>query len=115
MQDMIATPGHSWRQMEEELRLMHDLIGGTAMMRRAGARWLPREAGESWGAWRARLNRSVLFNGVGRLVQVLSGTPFRQDVSLQDADKAIIAPLHHSLSAIMRGCARILMLIRLAR
>lgn len=91
MQDMIATPGHTWRQMEEELRLMHDLIGGTAMMRRAGARWLPREEGESWGAWRARLNRSVLFNGVGRLVQVLSGTPFRQDVSLQDADKTILA------------------------
>lgn len=90
MQDTIATAGQSWRQMEEELRLIHDLIGGTARMRRAGAKWLPREDAESWSAWRARLNRSVLFNGVGRLVQVLSGTPFRQDVRLNDADKALV-------------------------
>ena len=89
MQDNIATAGHSWRQMEEELRLVHDLMGGTATMRRAGARWLPREEGESWSAWRARLNRSVLFNGVGRLVQVLSGSPFRQDVVLNDAHRSI--------------------------
>ena len=89
MQDMIATPGQAWRQMEEELRLIHDLIGGTATMRQAGAKWLPREEGESWSAWRARLNRSVLFNGIGRLVQVLSGNPFRQDLQLNDAHKSI--------------------------
>ena len=40
MQDMIATPGQAWRQMEEELRLIHDLIGGTATMRQAlDSRW----------------------------------------------------------------------------
>lgn len=90
MQDTIATAGQAWRQMEEELRLIHDLIGGTATMRRAGAKWLPREEGESWGAWRARLHRSVLFNGVGRLVQILSGTPFRDEVRLTKADPAIL-------------------------
>ena len=89
MTETIATAGQAWRQMEEELRLIHDLIGGTATMRRAGARWLPREDGESWSAWRARVHRSVLFNGVGRLVQVLSGNPFRKDVLLQDAHESL--------------------------
>ena len=66
MQDIIATPCYGWRQMENELALVRDLLGGTAAMRRAGAKWLPREDAESWQAWQARLNRSVLFNGLGR-------------------------------------------------
>ena len=108
MTETIATAGHAWRQMEEELRLIHDLIGGTATMRRAGARWLPREDGESWSAWRARLHRSVLFNGVGRLVQVLSGNPFRKDIMLQDAHESLQKIAHNmdghnmSLTAFLR-------------
>lgn len=91
MHDMIANPGHAWRQMEEELCLIHDLVGGTATMRQAGAKWLPREEGESWQAWRGRLNRTVLFNGIGRLIQVLSGNPFHQDLQLEGAHDAIRA------------------------
>ncbi|MGC6531208.1 MAG: hypothetical protein ACON4G_09330 [Candidatus Puniceispirillaceae bacterium] len=98
MQDMIATPGLAWRAMEEELRLIHDLLGGTSAMRAAGARWLPREEAESWSAWRARLGRSVLFNGLGRLVQILSGAPFRDPVKLIDTDPKLVQLFHQPAS-----------------
>jgi hypothetical protein len=71
--------------MAAELGLIADLMGGTASMRRAGQRWLPREASESWTAWRARLQRSVLFNGLSRTIQALAGRPFARPVALADA------------------------------
>jgi len=103
MQDMIATPGHAHASMEQELTLNHDLLGGTMTMRRAGAKWLPREEAESWSAWQGRLQRSVLFNGLGRLIQVLSGKPFEKEVKLQNAHPHIEA-----LAQNMDGCHRAL-------
>ena len=71
--------------MAAELDLISDLMAGTASMRRAGQRWLPRETAESWTAWRARLNRTVLFNGLARTVHSLAGRPFSSPVVLADA------------------------------
>ena len=85
MDDSIAAPGLAHRAMAPELELIADLMGGTGAMRRAGQRWLPREANESWTAWRARLHRSVLFNGLARTVQALAGRPFSRPVTLADA------------------------------
>ena len=48
----IATPSYAHRQMSPDLQLVADLMGGTRTMRQAGLRWLPREAAESWLAWR---------------------------------------------------------------
>ena len=87
--DSIAAPGLAHRAMAPELDLIADLMGGTAAMRRAGQRWLPREANESWTAWRARLHRSVLFNGMSRTVQALAGRPFARPVALADANPAL--------------------------
>lgn len=87
--DSIAAPGLAHRAMAPELDLITDLMGGTAAMRRAGQRWLPREANESWTAWRARLQRSVLFNGMSRTVQALAGRPFARPVALADANTAL--------------------------
>ncbi len=89
LEDNIAAPGLAHRAMAPELDLIADLMGGTASMRRAGQRWLPRETAESWTAWRARLNRTVLFNGLARTIQVLAGRPFAQPVSLENADPAL--------------------------
>ena len=88
--DSIAAPGLAHRAMAPELDLVADLMGGTTAMRRAGQRWLPREASESWTAWRARLGRSVLFNGLSRTVQALAGRPFSRPVALADADEAMM-------------------------
>ena len=88
--DSIAAPGLAHRAMAPELDLLADLSGGTTAMRRAGQRWLPREANESWTAWRARLGRSVLFNGLSRTVQALAGRPFSKPVGLADADDELM-------------------------
>jgi len=87
----IAVPGLAHRAMAPELDLLADLMGGTTAMRRAGQRWLPRESNESWTAWRARLGRSVLFNGLSRTVQALSGRPFSRPVALADAAPPLMA------------------------
>ena len=97
MDDSIAAPGLAHRAMAPELELIADLMGGTGAMRRAGQRWLPREANESWSAWRARLHRSVLFNGLARTVQALAGRPFARPVTLADA-----APLAALAASTMR-------------
>ena len=89
--DHVASPGLAHREMAPELDLLADLMGGTRRMRAAGARWLPRETAESWTAWRARLNRSILFNGLSRTVQTLVGRPFAKPVQLNDAHKAVLA------------------------
>lgn len=91
LDDSIAAPGLAHRAMAPELDLLADLMGGTTSMRRAGQRWLPRESNESWTAWRARLGRSVLFNGLSRTVQALAGRPFSRPVALADAAPPLLA------------------------
>ena len=97
--DDIAQRGRAWQMMAPELELVADLRGGTHKMRQAGLRWLPREAAESWTAWRARLNRTILFNGFGRTVQALSGKPFSEPVQWLDAH-----PKLQDLSRNMDSC-----------
>lgn len=80
----VATPGAAWHAMAPDWELVHDLLGGTRAMRAAGERWLPREPKESLEAYRIRLSRTVLFNGLGRAVQTLSGKPFARPASLSD-------------------------------
>lgn len=89
MTDNVATPGIAHRAMAAELDLLADLMGGTLSMRAAGQRWLPREAAESWTAWRIRLQRTVLFNSLSRTVQALSGRPFARPVTLESAHPAL--------------------------
>ena len=91
MADSIASRSSAWHQMAPELELIADLMGGTQAMRAAGLRWLPREAAESWPAWRARLNRSVLFNGFARTVQINSGRPFSRPLCLTGAADPLLA------------------------
>ena len=88
----VATPNDAYQSMEPEWQLVRDLLGGTRAMRKAGPRWLPREPRESLEAYRIRLNRSVLFNGVGRALETLVGKPMAQPVQLLDpVDKDINA------------------------
>ena len=86
----VAEPGPSWQELAPDLELIHDLMGGTRQMRSAGLRWLPKEHSETWEAWRARLNRSVLFNGLARTVAALSGRPFSHDVKVEGAHPQIM-------------------------
>lgn len=73
-----------------DLDLIHDLMGGTRQMRQAGLKWLPREQAESWEAWRLRLNRTVLFNGLARTIQAMAGHTLCGEVRLNRADPKIV-------------------------
>jgi len=88
----VATPNAAWAARAPDWELLRDLLGGTRAMREAGEVRLPREPGESLEAYRIRLHRSVLFNGLGRAVQTLSGKPFARPATLSDdADPRIRA------------------------
>lgn len=88
----VATPNAAWAARAPDWELLRDLLGGTRAMREAGEVRLPREPGESLEAYRIRLHRSVLFNGLGRAVQTLSGKPFAKPATLSDdADPRIRA------------------------
>ncbi|MEQ8396510.1 DUF4055 domain-containing protein [Thalassobaculum sp.] len=80
----VATPNAAWSARAPDWELIHDLLGGTRAMREAGERRLPREPGESLEAYRIRLHRTVLFNGLARAVQTLSGKPFGKPATLSD-------------------------------
>ncbi|MEQ8816546.1 MAG: DUF4055 domain-containing protein [Thalassobaculum sp.] len=80
----VATPNAAWAARAPDWELIRDLLGGTRTMREAGERRLPREPGESLEAYRIRLHRTVLFNGLARAVQTLSGKPFGKPASLSD-------------------------------
>lgn len=88
----VATPNAAWAARAPDWELIRDLLGGTRAMREAGEGRLPREPGESLEAYRIRLHRTVLFNGLGRAVQTLSGKPFAKPATLSDdADPRIRA------------------------
>ncbi|UUX51797.1 DUF4055 domain-containing protein [Nisaea acidiphila] len=78
----VATPNAAYREMAADWELIHDLLGGTRIMRQRGEKWLPREPGESREAYAIRLGRSVLFNGLQRTVQTLVGKPFHRPAEL---------------------------------
>ncbi|WP_420403321.1 DUF4055 domain-containing protein [Nisaea sp.] len=79
----VATPNAAYREMAADWELIHDLLGGTRMMRLRGEKWLPREPGESREAYAIRLGRSVLFNGLQRTLQTLVGKPFHRPAGLE--------------------------------
>lgn len=93
----VATPNAAWHAMAPDWELIADLLGGTRAMRAAGERWLPREPKESLEAYRIRLSRTVLFNGLGRAIQTLSGKPFAKPVTLADGADPRLRALCHDL------------------
>lgn len=80
----VATPNSAYQAMRADWELCHDLMGGTAAMRAAGEKWLPREPGESRESYQNRLNRSVLYNGFGRTIQTLVGKLFRTPIIMDE-------------------------------
>lgn len=89
----VATPNAAYQDMATDWELIHDLLGGTRIMRQRGEKWLPREPGESREAYAIRLNRSVLFNGLQRTIQTLLGKPFHRPASLTGTPPEALAAL----------------------
>jgi hypothetical protein len=81
----VFMPNGAWHAAAPDRQLLRDLMGGTRTMRAAGERWLPREPNESLAAYRLRLGRAVLYNGLARAVRTISARPFARPVVLGEA------------------------------
>lgn len=85
----------SYQEMERDWELLHDLLGGTARMRRRGSKWLPKEPKESDESYSCRLNRSFLFEGLGLALKEICTKPFERPVVVQqgeaDVDPRLLA------------------------
>lgn len=90
----IATPSKAWAAMEALRELPRDLYSGTAAMRRAGEKWLPREPGEKSqdgiDPYAVRLKRSILSPFFRDAISRLAGTMFSEDLQFgEDVPEAI--------------------------
>lgn len=81
-QNTVATPSKARQDMSADWQMIDDLLGGTAAMRSAGTRWLPKEEAESESAYRVRLNRSFLYGALKDTMRRIRAKPFSQPVKL---------------------------------
>lgn len=89
----VNTPCTAYSQMAAKWGLLHDLLGGTATMRAAGTKWLPKETQEDRQHYNVRLERSILFNAYGDTVEKLAAKPFSRPVTIQGDLPQRLAPL----------------------
>jgi len=80
----VSVPCLGYETMSEFWELIHDLLGGTLAMRKAGQTWLPIETCESATAYDTRLGRSILYNGFRDTLNKLSNKPFTHPVRLTE-------------------------------
>jgi len=72
--------------MSEDWAKIDALVGGTAAMRRARERYLPKFPRESDDSYDYRVKTSTLFNGLGRTVENMAAKPFVEAVTSTDVD-----------------------------
>jgi hypothetical protein len=70
--------------MAAEWGVIEDLMGGTASMRLAGERRMPKQPREDKVDYDYRLSTSTLFPALARTVGVMAGKPFSKEVVLGD-------------------------------
>jgi hypothetical protein len=80
----VATPSDTQTKAHERLDLPRTLMGGTAAMRAAGEKYLPREKAESIEAYNARVKRTTLFNAFTKTVEDMTGKVFAKPIVLKD-------------------------------
>jgi len=83
-QKTVADPDDRIAEMTPAWDLVRALLGGTAAMRKAGARYLPQWPKEQIDSYRDRLNTAVLFPALSRSVTTLAGKPFSKPLTIGD-------------------------------
>jgi hypothetical protein len=81
----VDEPNPEWVEMARDWVLIQDLLGGTSAMRKRNKLWLPQEPAEDDEAYKVRLARSVLYNGLGDTIEKLAARPFAKPIGY-DAD-----------------------------
>ena len=79
----VSTPSLAYVSMVEKWDMLHDLIGGTFVMRAAREKWLPQETKEKHQKYEIRLGRSFLYNALKSTIKKLSSKPFTRAVTIR--------------------------------
>lgn len=82
--DTVDSRSTAFQLQMEDMRLPHDLLGGTKAMIAAGSRYIPKEPGEDAESWNIRISRTVLLNVYRRTLRYMGGRVFEKPVSLGD-------------------------------
>ena len=80
----VNTPSAENSRARNGAALVRTLMGGTAAMRAAGALYLPPFMAETTTNYKARIQRSVLFNGLRKTVVDMTGRVFAKPIVLGD-------------------------------
>lgn len=80
----VSTPSPKMAAMAADIELARTLMGGTAAMRAAGTRYLPRWPNEAQESYDCRLAVATLFPAYSRTVQTLTGKPFSKPIAVND-------------------------------
>jgi len=85
----VAQPSVGYEAMAKKWPMLDDLLSGTQAMRDAGETWLPKEPGESFTKYEARLNRSTLYAAYSDTIDKLSNKPFSRPMSVSNLPEAL--------------------------
>lgn len=83
-EDQVNTKSAAVSAMEEAWLLVDDLRGGTAAMRKAGQRRMPKFPQENDDAYRARLGTATLFPAYSKTCTDLAAKPFSRPITLSE-------------------------------
>lgn len=86
MNEDVNTPSRAYNTAQPARDEAQTLLGGTAAMRAAREKYLPKHERESDKKYNARLNRSFLYNVFGNTVTSMSGKPFERYPNVQPLD-----------------------------
>ncbi len=82
----VNTPSKAYNDAQPARDEAQTLMGGTAAMRAAGVKYLPKNERESDKKYQARLNRSFLYNVFKNTVTSMSGKPFEKPATVAPVD-----------------------------
>jgi len=83
----VNKPSAAVDAMSEDWAKIDALVGGTAAMRRARERYLPKFPREDDASYDYRIKTSTLFNGLGRTVENMAAKPFVKAITYTDVDE----------------------------
>lgn len=87
----VATPDDRIADLSPSWDLVRALLGGTAEMRKAGEKYLPKWPKEERDSYIARLGSAVLFPALSRSVTTLAGKPFSKPLTIGEDVPARLA------------------------
>jgi hypothetical protein len=85
-QDTVDVTSVQYDAMATRWELSTDLLGGTLRMRSRGRRWLPQETKEETDKYEIRKSRTILYNMFKDARDRLTAKPFREPVTVKEAD-----------------------------